>query len=76
MVQATEVIKLILGIGKSLAGRLLIYDSLNMRLRELTVARDPRCPLCGDEPTIQNPWAGEEGARVPVAARNGGGDAS
>jgi molybdopterin/thiamine biosynthesis adenylyltransferase len=50
--QATEVVKEILGIGKSLSGRLLLYDALEGSLRMLTVPRDPDCPLCGDHPTL------------------------
>jgi adenylyltransferase/sulfurtransferase len=51
--QATEAIKLILGKGRSLAGRLVLYDALEMEFRELAVARDPACPVCGDRPTIR-----------------------
>jgi adenylyltransferase/sulfurtransferase len=51
-IQATEAIKLILGIGQPLVGRFLIYDALRMRFRELTLGRDPECPVCGDAPTI------------------------
>lgn len=47
MVQATEAMKLILGIGQTLVGRLLTYDALAMRFRELTLRRDPQCPGCG-----------------------------
>src|SRR5580700_6436494 len=50
--QATEAIKILLGRGTTLAGRLLTYDSLKMKLRELRLRRDPRCPVCGPEPTI------------------------
>lgn len=52
-IQATEVIKLILGIGTSLKGRLLVYDALQMRFQEMVIRRDPECPLCGDSPTIR-----------------------
>jgi len=51
--QATEAIKLILGKGESLIGRMLLYDALEMTFREVRVKRDPRCPLCGDAPTIK-----------------------
>lgn len=51
-IQATEAIKLITGIGESLIGRLLLYDALAMRFRELKLRRDPACPMCGDHPTI------------------------
>ena len=47
MIQATEVAKLILGIGEPLIGRLLLYDALGMTFRELKIARDPECPMCG-----------------------------
>jgi sulfur-carrier protein adenylyltransferase/sulfurtransferase len=50
--QAAEAIKLVLGTGESLVGRLLLVDALTMRFRELTLARDPDCPVCGDQPTI------------------------
>jgi len=48
LLQATEVLKLLLGIGDSLAGRLLIYDALDATFQELTLRRDPHCPACGD----------------------------
>jgi adenylyltransferase/sulfurtransferase len=52
LVQATEAVKLILGIGEPLVGRLLLYDALGMRFRELKLRRNPKCPVCGDHPTI------------------------
>src|SRR5246127_1647523 len=52
VMQATEVIKLILGIGEPLIGRLVLYDALAMRFRELKLRRNPECPVCGDHPTI------------------------
>jgi len=52
VIQATEVIKLILGKGTSLAGRLLLVDSLNMRFRELKLRKNPECPVCGAHPTV------------------------
>jgi molybdopterin/thiamine biosynthesis adenylyltransferase/rhodanese-related sulfurtransferase/molybdopterin converting factor small subunit len=52
-IQATETIKLLLGNGRTLAGRLLLYDAWNMRFRELTLRRDPDCPVCGDHPTVR-----------------------
>jgi adenylyltransferase/sulfurtransferase len=52
--QATEVLKEILGIGESLAGRLLLWDALAARFRTMNFPRDPRCPLCGDTPTIRD----------------------
>ena len=51
-IQATEAIKLVLGIGEPLIGRLLVYDALRMRFRELTLPKDPDCPICGTRPTI------------------------
>ncbi len=50
--QATEAIKLLLGRGTTLGGRLLTYDSLKMKFRELKLRRDPNCPACGSSPTI------------------------
>jgi adenylyltransferase/sulfurtransferase len=52
VIQATEAVKLILGKGEPLIGRLILYDALGMRFRELKVRRNPQCPLCGDNPTI------------------------
>ncbi|TAK59471.1 MAG: molybdopterin-synthase adenylyltransferase MoeB [Dehalococcoidia bacterium] len=51
-IQATEVLKLILGVGDSLHGRLLLYDALAMEFRQVRIRRDPHCVLCGDEPTV------------------------
>src|SRR5579884_3032571 len=53
LIQATETVKLILGIGEPLVGRLLLYDALGMRFRELKLRRNPECPVCGDHPTIR-----------------------
>ena len=52
LVQATEAVKLVLGVGEPLVGRLLLYDALAMRFRELKLRRNPDCPVCGDHPTI------------------------
>jgi sulfur-carrier protein adenylyltransferase/sulfurtransferase len=52
IVQATETVKLILGTGEPLVGRLLLYDALAMRFRELKLRRNTECPVCGDYPTI------------------------
>jgi adenylyltransferase/sulfurtransferase len=52
VIQATESIKLILGIGEPLIGRFLIYDALKMRFRELKLRKDPECPVCGTHPTV------------------------
>jgi adenylyltransferase/sulfurtransferase len=52
LIQATETVKLILGIGQPLAGRLLLYDALGMRFREVRLRKNPECPICGEHPTI------------------------
>src|SRR3972149_2373252 len=52
IIQATETIKLILGIGGSLAGSLLVYDALDMEFRKMKLTRNPACPVCGPMPTI------------------------
>ena len=51
-IQATESIKLIMGIGEPLIGRFLIYDALRMKFRELKLKKDPECPVCGTNPTV------------------------
>ena len=53
MIQATEILKLALGVGKSLLGRLLLFNALEMQFRELKLRRDPQCPLCGEHPSIK-----------------------
>ena len=52
VIQATEVVKLVLGMGASLVGRLVLYDALDMTFRELRLRRDPECPACGENPSI------------------------
>ncbi len=52
-IQATETIKLLLGAGETLVGRLLLYDALEMSFRELRLRKDPACPLCGERPSIR-----------------------
>jgi sulfur-carrier protein adenylyltransferase/sulfurtransferase len=52
-IQATEILKLALGKGSSLVGRLLLFNALDMKFRELKLRRDPQCPVCGDNPTIK-----------------------
>ena len=52
VIQATEAIKLIIGKGEPLIGRLLLYNALKMEFREVRLKRDPSCPVCGDHPTI------------------------
>jgi len=53
LIQATETIKLILEKGRPLVGTLLLYDSLEMEFRRVAVRRNPRCSVCGDEPTVR-----------------------
>ena len=52
LIQANEVVKLILGKGESLVGRLLLFDALSMKFREMKLRKDKACPICGDNPTI------------------------
>ncbi|HEY1342281.1 MAG TPA: molybdopterin-synthase adenylyltransferase MoeB [Bryobacteraceae bacterium] len=52
LIQATEAVKLILGIGEPLVGRLLLYDALGMKFRELKLRKNRECPVCGDHPTV------------------------
>src|SRR2546426_2847875 len=54
-IQATETVKLILGIGEPLVGRLMLYDALAMRFRELKLRKNPECPICGDHPPLKPP---------------------
>jgi adenylyltransferase/sulfurtransferase len=51
-IQAIETIKLILGVGESLGGRLLLFDALSMEWRTVRIHRDPDCAVCGDHPTV------------------------
>jgi len=72
-IQATEAVKLILGKGSSLIGRLLLYDALQMRFQEFKVRRNPKCPMCGDRPTITqlidyDQFCGVRGQETPAAA--------
>ncbi len=52
LIQATEILKLILGAGSPLLNRLLLFDALGMKFRELKLRRDPQCPVCGEHPTV------------------------
>lgn len=52
LLQATEAVKLLAGVGAPMIGRLLVLDALAMRFREIRLKRDPQCPVCGDRPTI------------------------
>lgn len=64
--QANEVIKLILGIGKPLIGRLVTFDALDMEFRTFKLRRDPSCPVCGENPTITEPMDYEQFCGVPI----------
>jgi molybdopterin/thiamine biosynthesis adenylyltransferase/rhodanese-related sulfurtransferase len=73
VMQATEAIKLILGKGEPLVGRLLLVDALGMRFRELKLRKNPDCPACGTHPTVTklidyNEFCGIRGEEKPVAA--------
>ena len=80
VMQATEVIKLILGVGEPLVGRLVLIDALTMRFRELKLRKNPDCPVCGEHPTVTelidyNQFCGVAGAQESVteqAAKTGG----
>lgn len=77
VVQATETVKLILGKGEPLIGRLLTYDALGMRFREVRLRRDPKCPLCGDHPVIRDlsAHAATGDAACALPSGDGGGHA-
>lgn len=64
LIQATEVLKLILGAGDVLKGRLLIYEALEMEFQHINVRRDSNCPVCGDHPTVTELIDYEEFCRV------------
>jgi sulfur-carrier protein adenylyltransferase/sulfurtransferase len=74
-IQATEAIKLITGIGEPLVGRLLLYDASRMTFREITLPRDPECPVCGDAPTIRTLVAYDQVCEVPGVLRSPGASA-
>jgi adenylyltransferase/sulfurtransferase len=71
-VQATETLKLLLGAGSTLIGRLLLYDAWNMRFRELKLRRDVDCPVCGDHPTVKELIDYEQFCGIKPAAAAGG----
>jgi len=73
VIQATEAIKLILGKGEPLIGRLLLVDALGMKFRELKLRKNPECPVCGTHPTVTElidyqQFCGIRGEETPVAA--------
>jgi len=64
-IQATEILKLAIGKGTSLTGRLMLFNALDMKFRELKLRRDPKCPICGDHPTIKELIDYEEFCGIP-----------
>lgn len=77
LLQATEVIKLVLGLGESLSGRMLYYDAMSVKFKEAKLKRNPECALCGDHPTITQPIEyelacplrpGEAACNIPATA--------
>ncbi len=72
LIQATEAIKLLIGIGEPLVGRLLTYDALGMRFREVKLRRDPKCPVCGEHPSITDLSIHREGATAACAVDGNG----
>ncbi len=72
VVQATEAVKILLGIGDPLIGRLLTYDALGMRFREVKLRRDSKCPVCGEHPTIRDLSIHREGAAAACAVDGDG----
>jgi adenylyltransferase/sulfurtransferase len=66
-IQATETVKLILGIGEPLIGRLLLYDALGMRFREMKLRKDPSCPICGENPSVTELIDYQEFCGIPQA---------
>ncbi len=71
VIQATETIKLILGKGSTLAGRLLLVDALNMRFRELKLHKNPDCPVCGTHPTVTKLIDYQQFCGIQPAAKEG-----
>jgi hypothetical protein len=74
LVQATEAVKVLLGVGEPLIGRLLTYDALGMRFREVKLRRDPACPLCGTSPAIVDLSIHGPGGQACSASPNGHGE--
>ena len=68
IVQATETVKLILGVGDPLIGRLMLYDALGMSFREMKLRKDPDCPVCGENPTVTELIDYQEFCGIPQAA--------
>ena len=70
LIQATEAIKFILGIGESLVGRFLIYDALEMDFKVFVTKKDDTCPLCGNEPVIFDLAPPHDNEKKQLAACN------
>lgn len=66
LIQATEAVKLILGKGDPLTGRLLLYNALDMKFRELKIQKDPECPVCGTNPSITKLIDYEQFCGIPL----------
>src|SRR5579883_876042 len=66
-IQATEILKLAIGKGTNLIGRLMLFNALDMKFRELKLRRDPQCPICGDAPTIKELIDYEQFCGIPDA---------
>ena len=71
LIQATETVKLILGIGEPLVGSKLVFDALDMTFRKYKVRKDPNCPVCSEHPTITELIDYEAFCAMPSASRNG-----
>jgi len=69
-IQSTEILKLALGKGTSLVGRLVLFNALDMNFKELKLRRDPQCPLCGDHPTIKELIDYEQFCGIPPEPAN------
>jgi len=71
-IQATEILKLALGKGSSLINRLLLFNALDMKFREVKLRRDPKCPLCGEQPTIKELIDYDQFCGIPAEPVNPG----
>jgi rhodanese-related sulfurtransferase len=74
-IQAAETLKLILGVGEPLVGRLLLFDALGMKFRELKLRKNPECPVCGEHPTVTKlidyvQFCGIRGEEAPSTVTN------
>ena len=67
IMQAAEALKLLLGIGDTMVGRLMLFDALESKFRELRLRRNPQCPACGENSTLSQVTDLEYACAVPVA---------